>query len=155
MASRKCKRCGESKEARQFVVNKSASSGGNICRECRRVRDAQRRSANRERFRADHAEWRAKNREHLRRFAKTKRNELRAQVLQAYGGHCACCGEQERDFLTIDHVNGGGTAHRKAIHGKVYDQLRREGFPTGYRVLCWNCNWAHRLNGSCPHQSGR
>jgi len=153
--ARKCKRCGEEKKPEEFVVNKSAASGGNICRECRRKRDAERRSANRDEFRAKHSEWRDANREHVRQYHKRKRDELRDEVLDAYGGKCACCGEVERDFLTIDHINGGGTAHRKAIHGKVYNQLRRDGFPLGYRVLCWNCNWAHRLYGSCPHQSGQ
>ena len=36
--------------------------------------------------------------------------ELRAQMRRAYGDRCACCGETEPVFLTLDHVHGGGRA---------------------------------------------
>lgn len=154
MEARACKRCGETKQPEEFVVNKSASTtGGNICKECRRKRDRERRAANPEQFRAAWREWSANNPGRQRQLSREHDRRLREQVLIAYGGVCACCGESERDFLTIDHINGGGTAHRKELGGKVYAQLRRTGFPAGYRVLCWNCNWAHRLYGACPHQS--
>ena len=152
MDERTCKRCGETRSADQFVVNRSAASGGNICRPCRRKRDAERREANRQKFRDEHAAWRDANREHVRAYARRKARELRDEILDAYGGACACCGERVRDFLTLDHTDGGGSAHRKATWGKVYQQVKREGFPSGYRVLCWNCNWAYRLMGDCPHR---
>lgn len=45
------------------------------------------------------------------------------------------------DLLTIDHVNGGGTKHRKEIKGgNIHHWLIKNGLPEGYRVLCWNCN---------------
>jgi hypothetical protein len=147
-----CKRCGVTRAVTEFVVNRSAANGGNVCRPCRRKRDAERREAERERFRSEHAAWRASNREHVRAYARRRGAELRTEVLAAYGNACVCCGEREPAFLTIDHIDGGGTAHRRAIHRKVYAELKRHGFPPGYRVLCWNCNWAHRLSGSFPHQ---
>ena len=152
MDDKTCKRCGETRPADQFVVNRSAANGGNICRPCRRQRDAERRAAKRQEFRDRHSAWRAANRDHVRAYTRRKARELRDQVLDAYGGECACCGERVRDFLTLDHINGGGTAHRKATWGKVYQQVKREGFPPGYRVLCWDCNWAYRLMGDCPHR---
>ena len=150
---KKCKRCGESKTASEFVINRSASNGGNVCRQCRRTRDGERRSANREQFREAWRKWAAANPGKWRQHRKASDSKLRRQVIEAYGGECACCGEREPCFLTLDHINGGGTAHRKTIHGKVYAELRRRGFPSGYRILCWNCNWAHRLYGSCPHKT--
>jgi len=65
------------------------------------------------------------------------------QVVDAYGGRCAHCGEEEALFLTIDHVHGGGEADRKLGRGGVgmYYWLRDNDYPAGFQVLCWNCNW--------------
>jgi hypothetical protein len=80
---------------------------------------------------------------------------LREEVILAYGGaRCVCCGESERSFLCIDHINGGGYQHRKQIGtGSFYRWLRSNGFPSGFQVLCYNCNMGKLLNGGvCPHQ---
>lgn len=78
--------------------------------------------------------------------------EVRVEVLNHYGGVCACCGEGHYEFLSIDHVNGGGRQHRKAI-GKstVYEWLIKNSYPLGFRVLCHNCNQSIGLYGDCPH----
>jgi hypothetical protein len=48
-------------------------------------------------------------------------------------------------FLVVDHINGEGNKHRKAI-GRTglnfYRWLRTSGYPPGFRVLCHNCNHA-------------
>src|ERR1035441_4035593 len=79
-----------------------------------------------------------------------------------YGGvnglKCACCGEKEFSFLTLDHIDGGGNADRTARFGRyniaghhMYRKLRLAGFPEGYQVLCHNCNAGRRDNGGvCP-----
>lgn len=74
-------------------------------------------------------------------------------VMRAYGGaRCACCGEVEVEFLSIDHIGGGGGVHRKAIGGiGLYSWLIRNKFPAGFRVLCMNCNFATRHGRECPH----
>lgn len=81
----------------------------------------------------------------------------RLETLDAYGGqHCVCCGETELVFLALDHINGGGTAHRKALGRSshaMYLSLKRQGYPEGYQVLCHNCNWGKHVNGECPHGS--
>ena len=64
---------------------------------------------------------------------------------------CACCGEARMGFLTVDHINGGGNAHKREIGSKLYSLLRKSGFPSGYRILCFNCNIASGLYGRCPH----
>ena len=75
----------------------------------------------------------------------------RRAVIEGYGGECECCHSDYEPHLTIDHIDGGGTAERRtgvtSIH--LYARLRREGFPPGYRVLCWNCNWAFHRLGRC------
>jgi hypothetical protein len=78
--------------------------------------------------------------------------------MDAYGGVCACCGTAELKFLTIDHINGGGNQHRKELvatgmGNNFYPWLKDRGYPPGYRVLCFNCNWAvGHYNRICPHQ---
>ena len=154
METRKCKRCGEVKPEDQFKFNKTLGTIGNICKDCRRKRDAEQRATNPEKFRDARRKWNEAHPGRQRELSRARDRRLRKAVIDAYGGKCACCGETEFAFLVIDHINGGGTEHRRAVHGKVYSELRRRGFPPGYRVLCWNCNWAYRLYGNCPHQPG-
>lgn len=104
------------------------------------------------------ATFRARNRERIAASSKRQRDELRAQALTHYGGTpptCACCGEATIQFLTIDHVGGGGNAERASIGSKggteFYRWLRQRGWPAGYRVLCHNCNAALGAYGACPH----
>lgn len=90
------------------------------------------------------------NRQKQRREAK-----LRKDVIQRYGGKCHCCEETEYRFLTIDHIDGGGTEHRKKVGQgyKFYLWLRNHSYPEGFQILCWNCNCARYYNGGvCPHQ---
>lgn len=92
------------------------------------------------------------------RFQAQQRAKLRLEVFNAYGGpHCQCCGEDEILFLTIDHINDDGAAHRKTLPrtysgGKFYKWLKRNKYPSGFRVLCFNCNCGRQRNGGvCPH----
>ncbi len=87
------------------------------------------------------------------------RNKLRTEMFEAYGGQvCACCGETERVFLQLDHIDGGGRHHRRALGDRhssfstVLD-LSNRGWPSGFQILCANCNMAKHLLGVCPHQS--
>lgn len=81
---------------------------------------------------------------------------VKIEAMQAYGGTvCACCGESNVKFLTIDHIFGGGTAQRKQLKGvcSIYRWLKRNNYPSGYQVLCYNCNCARAYNnGICPHK---
>ena len=66
---------------------------------------------------------------------------------------CACCGEKETRFLTLDHVNGNGANHRRVIGRQPLERwLKSNGYPSGYQVLCWNCNVAKGQGETCPHQ---
>jgi len=77
---------------------------------------------------------------------------LRLQTLFAYGGKCACCGESYEPFLTMDHINGDGKADHKNST-MFYRRLRNEGWPTGYQVLCCNCNWRKGTGTACDCQT--
>lgn len=78
----------------------------------------------------------------------------REQVIAHYGGACACCGETHYEFLTIDHINGNGNAHRREVGANIAHWLVKNGFPPGFRLLCANCNFALGNYGICPHENG-
>lgn len=98
-------------------------------------------------------EYYSVHKEDLQRKAREKRKRIREEVIQHYGGRCACCGESQFEFLTIDHIHGGGTKHRESLGGAnyFYNWLIKNNFPEGFQVLCMNCNWAKRF-GRCPHE---
>ena len=88
-------------------------------------------------------------------YYKQYTKNLKEIVFNAYGGcKCACCGESGFEFLSLDHINGGGNIHKKAVGNNlsIYRQLIKEGFPDGFQVLCMNCNWAKGIYGTCPHK---
>ena len=98
--------------------------------------------------------------EEKKRVAAIKRSRvIKLEILNAYGGpFCACCGEYNIIFLTIDHVNNDGWKER-SIEGKIryaaYSRLKKLGFPNDppLQVLCYNCNNGKRVNrGVCPHK---
>lgn len=93
--------------------------------------------------------WRNIVKERLRGRKKYLLN--REKVFNHYGYKCICCGERESIFLSIDHVNGKGTMHRKQTGNILYVWLRLNNYPEGFQVLCHNCNWA-KAHGDCPHQ---
>jgi hypothetical protein len=85
------------------------------------------------------------------------RKLVKDKVYQAYGGYrCNCCGETERCFLTMDHIENDGAFMRKHVHGDgahtLYLWLRKNNYPAGFQILCWNCQWGKRTHGICPHQ---
>ena len=116
-------------------------TGGAYCAACRKKRMDKYYSVHRDKRVAAH---------------KVAHQALKQLVFAAYGGaKCACCGESHQEFLSIDHINGGGAAHRKEIgwvSGNIYGWLKRNNFPAGFRVLCLNCNFALGHVGYCPHQ---
>lgn len=91
------------------------------------------------------------------RRAHEQKNKL--DTLWFYSGgepKCFCCGEKETTFLTIDHINGGGKTHRKQMGRggqQIYRWLKRNNYPEGFRILCFNCNSGQFINGGvCPHR---
>ena len=97
-------------------------------------------------------------RERHRERGRVTRLALKLEVYEAYGGAvCACCGESELLFLSLDHEHNDGAAERKELRTTggacFYRHLKKRGFPPGYQVLCMNCNFGKRMNdGVCPHR---
>lgn len=87
---------------------------------------------------------------------KNRRIKLRKIVISHYSlgeNKCACCGENQFEFLTVDHIDGGGTKHRKQIgRGALCEWLVSNKFPKGFQILCYNCNCTKGIYGECPHK---
>lgn len=87
-----------------------------------------------------------------------KRQQLaiRTEMIHVYGGKCDCCGESTPEFLTIDHINGGGNQHRKELGRtgwRFYLWLKKQGWPKEiFQLLYMNCNMAKHHFGGCPHE---
>lgn len=85
--------------------------------------------------------------------------QLKADVFAIYGNRCACCGEDDNRFLTVDHVFNDGYKERKQGHRTtqtLYSALRKNGYSERYQLLCWNCNCAkNHHQGVCPHELDR
>ena len=153
---RTCTKCGETKIEQDFYVRKSARRSGELHTECKSCIKTRSHS----RYHSDkHDDICAKG----RAYGARRRKQVKEAVFAFYGGYvCACCGETERAFLTLDHVaNDGATFRRENFGGQgrgagvlTYDWLVRHGFPSGYQVLCANCQTGKRMNhGVCPHQA--
>lgn len=108
--------------------------------------------------------WRKKNRTKFLATQKRCYDKIRLEALEHYSEgkvECACCGEKGLVFLSIDHIKGNGSEERRKIdpkgkrggNGFVY-WLKKNGWPKGYQILCYNCNFAKRQNTQCPHQLG-
>jgi len=105
-----------------------------------------------------------------KKFSSTTRNinrrksrqESKIKVFSGYSNgtpRCNCCGFSNIDGLSIDHIEG----RKKAGHSKkflahdlrMWLKRKREltgRWPSGYQVLCFNCNCAKRDNEICPHR---
>ena len=150
--TKRCRTCLNVKASSEFWIqpNKTTRiSGGpsNYCDGCRTKRreDMQRRRET----------WTAEQREKHRASQRRIAAGIKKQVIEHYGGTCACCGVSEIEFLTLDHINRDGALERAGgINGsRFYRYVIRKGFPNTYRCLCWNCNWANFAYGYCPHQA--
>ncbi|KKM88154.1 hypothetical protein LCGC14_1261550 [marine sediment metagenome] len=142
MKTKRCGHCKQTKDAAEFCPGAGVSSHL-ICKPCT---NEQRRS------------WYAREPEKLRANSRASNNRLRVEVFEHYGTVCACCGESDIRFLTLDHIAGDGAAHRKDTNTSgidMYRWLRKHGFPSGIQVLCYNCNCAKYIYKRCPHQEDR
>jgi hypothetical protein len=95
------------------------------------------------------------NRDRYNKMALIRLHALRVEVLNRYGGRCACCGESQYEFLSIDHINNDGAEHRREVGrgASICRWLKKNNYPAGFQVLCMNCNCAKGWYGMCPHQT--
>jgi hypothetical protein len=170
---RTCKACDETKPIAEFNVSQGRE--GYRRHECKSCESLRKKSW----YRTNYDEARARKnaaakahhhrkckldperRKKLAKYANVCRAKAKHEAFMRYGGYkCACCGETELKFLTLDHVNNDGYMRKK--YGKeprgaaqLYGWLRKMGYPDGFQILCMNCNFGKARNGGiCPHKKG-
>ena len=137
-----CTRCKTNKDLQDFPKRGNVPSGrGSWCKQC--CRD----------------EYHTRQRDRYLIKSRNRNRLLKIEIMSHYGTICGCCGESHIEFLTIDHINGGGNKHRREVglHGgrRFYKWLKDNNWPDGFRVLCMNCNFSLGQYGCCPHVEGR
>src|ERR1051325_76308 len=131
---RKCCRCGQIKDIDEFllILQDGERTYNGMCMGCAKA-------------------IKARNKEQARNKGIRYRLSLRKEIINAYGGMCACCGESEPQFLAIDHIYNDGAKHRRKVND-LYRWLKRQGYPKDhFQLLCHNCNLAKAFYGQCPH----
>lgn len=117
------------------------------------------RQRNKERLK----EYDKKNKEKKKEHNKEYNQKMKELVYNQYSNgviECACCGEKEIDFLSLDHIYNNGGNHRKKIGGgnRVLSWAIKNNFPPIFQLLCMNCNHSKgkkRNNCKCIHQIRR
>ena len=97
-----------------------------------------------EKYNKQSREWHENNRERMNEFGRKHREKRKREILEHYGGvYCSLCDITDIEVLTLDHVAGGGTKQRRSFKDghAIYRWIINNNFPSGFRVLCRNCNW--------------
>jgi hypothetical protein len=132
------------------IINDNPGERSKRCRHCNK----QVEYSDLDKSQLKYGHWICKKCESNRGVSKNRKMKL--AVIEAYGRRCDCCGENRFEFLTIDHVKGGGNRHRRKIGTpfQFYCWLRRNNYPKdAFRLLCYNCNMSVGHFGYCPHRA--
>ena len=101
--------------------------------------------------------WRKNNKKKVKIINKNYLQKLKLLIYEKYCNgkpKCACCGETQVEFMSIDHKNGGGREHRRKAGPGIgfYRWIIENDFPDSLQILCYNCNLAKGFLGKCPHK---
>ena len=165
VSTKQCRKCHTAKPLSDFPKDRTSKDGlYSRCRSCVAIEGRERRDRDPEAFKRKAAErmrrWRKRNPERTTQLQRGWYRRAKLRALVAYSQDpptCSCCGEATLGFLTIDHIDGGGNAHRRELGGgsSLLIWLQRQGYPEGFQVLCFNCNAGRYWNGGdCPHLGG-
>ena len=129
----------------------------------------ERRAKNPEKYNAQMQKWRKNNPKRWSEINSKSGLKNRTKIKKIVFSHyakplqCVCCGVKGIEFLTIDHIipkremgkdskliDLGFTS--KLRGEKLNRWLKNNNYPTGFQILCWNCNFAKGLFGKCPHE---
>ena len=100
-------------------------------------------------------EYYLKNKYKIKERKKKYHEKLKIKVFEHYGKKCELCGQDKENFLTIDHIGGGGNKHRKKIGNEIYSWLKNNNFPKGFRTLCYNCNLTKKIKDKVKDKKGQ
>lgn len=107
--------------------------------------------------------YKEKRKEYMREYRKKNGDKVRArqrgyyvkarlEALEHYGGKppkCKECGELRTPCLSLDHIDNNGAEHRRNMTkeygyklggNQILMWLKKNNYPSGFQVLCYNCN---------------
>ena len=168
---KECDKCRVLIDEKEFSLRKDSGKLRNQCKKCvvsktnkwikengfrRKEYRKFKYHSNREQNIKKSVDWAKNNPELRQKYCRSWRWRLRIEIIFEYGGFCACCGEEQPEFLTIDHINNDGGKMRKdgkqVVGGSFYRWLKKNNFPKDeFQLLCMNCNFAKGHFGGCPH----
>lgn len=137
----KCRICNRDYESWHIQKGWTKCNPGWICRPCYKVWSRLRRR----RSRMDPLIKQQEAEAHAR---------LKMEILMHYSPNLVCqrCEFSDIRALSIDHIYGGGRQHSRRV-GNFYLWLRRNHYPSGFQVLCMNCQAIKRLeNHECANK---
>src|ERR1035437_10229255 len=115
-----CSKCKKKKSLNMFIKDKFTLDG--LCYQCKSCQKEWRiENSESERIRGKY--WRDNNKEHCVKHNKERTKNIKQKVIDAYGCKCVCkhkkgiCGEAAFEFLSIQHKDGSGGKHTKALGG--------------------------------------
>lgn len=178
--SKRCSGCDITKPLTAFQKNRCHRDGlENWCRDCKSSGASKRREERKKAglchcgrapmkdrkicrvCRKRGGKWQKENRLYVTQIEKARRYAEKERVLDHYGHRCLCpggCEITESDFLTVDHIENNGGAHRRELGigggAAFYHWLIVNKFPVGYRTLCYNCHFTRSYFSMCPHEPG-
>ena len=132
--TKKCTKCGEIKPLLEFYGHHlGAGARMSVCKVC--YLEHQKRP--------EVKAYKKKYKQRVKRAAFDRIGDMR----------CALCGCDEMIFLTVDHADGNGAAHRKQLNGTngrfsnhigswIIKATDEELAEWNLRILCYNCNCA-------------
>jgi len=151
-----CIKCGVPLNDENWYASKKRDHS-RICKKCNNKQSKEWQQDNRDRYNQLVKKWQQNNKDRCNQLVREENQRLRDEVIDAYGGECACCGETRKEYLTIDHIDGNGNKQKREIGVKdsrsLYRWLRQNNYPEGFQVLCFNCNCGKGSYSVCPHNS--
>ena len=91
-------------------------------------------------------QWHQSHADEINKQKRARNLALKREVVLHYSsgsGQCKRCGFDDVRALSIDHINGGGEKHKRAIKkvsgSLFYLWLKQNNYPLGYQVFCMNC----------------
>lgn len=168
-----CSACGVEKEVKDFHRSRNSKDGYRTkCRVCVNKKRRERIEKNKagdyakyiklgiglsdelvgpERQKAYHEQYRKVNKKQISENKKKELDRAKLEGIIHYGSKCTCCGESTIEFLTLEHLNGRVKGKKRRSGKGAWLEARRLKYPATMTVLCFNCNCAKGVYGSCPH----
>lgn len=165
-----CPVCEIWKPLSDFTIKTNSSGGKGYsyeCKPCNRLRWKAWELKNKDKVKLQIKAWQVKNKDLIKiqkrsKYMRTRDERLKRdqelrylqklKTFEMYGNKCACCGEDKKEFLCIDHIQGGGAEERREYGCCILDHVKKQGYPKDkYQLLCYNCNMSLAFMGYCPH----